>query len=169
MLDATQIFDGTFTGTPLVPTGVAITASRVSSNVLDLLTGRDLGADEPLGIHVLITQTFATLASLTVNLEVCDTAGGSYLSILSSPVIPAAQLVAGTEIFRYALPVNQVLNAVAGVLKTPGQFIRLNYTVGGSSATTGAVFAYLNPRPDRTAFTAYPNNYTAATAVGELT
>jgi hypothetical protein len=168
MLDATQIFDGTFTGTPLVPTGVAITATRVSSNVLDLLTARDLGADEPLGIHVLVTQTFATLTSLTVDLEVCATAGGSFLNILSSPVLPVAQLIAGQEIFRYSLPPNQLLNAAAGVLNAPGQFIRLNYTVAGSNATAGAVFAYLNPRPDRQVFTAYPRNYTAATTSGEL-
>src|ERR1700748_2637762 len=107
MIDATQIFDGTFTGTPPVPTGVAITASRVSTNVLDLLTGRDLGADEMLGIHVNVTQTFATLTSLTIDFEVCSTAGGSYKNILSSPALPVAQLVANTEIFRYALPVNQ--------------------------------------------------------------
>jgi len=168
MIDQQLIFDGTFAGVPLAPVGVAITASRVSSNVLDFLTGRDMGADEPLGIHVIITEAFATLTSLVVNLEVCDTVGGSYLNILSSPVLPVAQLVANTEIFRYAFPVNQLLNAVAGVLKTPGRFARLNYTVGGSSATTGKVFAYLNPRPDRNAFYSYPKNYTAATAAGEL-
>lgn len=164
MIDQTQIFDGTLG--PVA--GVAITASRVSSNVLDLLTGRDLGAAEPLGIHVIITQTFATNTSLTIDAEVCDTVGGAYLNILSSPVIPVAQLVANTEVFRYALPVNQVLNAVAGVLKTPGRFLRLNYVIGGSNASAGAVFAYLNPRLDRNAFTAYPRNYTAATAAGEL-
>lgn len=164
MIDANLIFDGTLNPTA----GIAITATRVSTNVLDFLTGRDMGADEPLGIHVIVMQTFATNTSLTVDLEVCDTVGGAYLNILSSPVIPVAQLVANTEIFRYAFPVNQVLNAVAGVLKTPGRFARLNYTIGGSSATAGKVFAYLNPRPDRNAYTSYPANYVAATAAGEL-
>ncbi len=164
MIDQNLIFDGTLG--PVA--GVAITATRVSTNVLDFLTGRDMGADEPLGIHVIVTQTFATLTSLRVNLEVCDTVGGSYLHILESADIPVAQLVANTEIFRYAFPVNQVLNAVAGVLKTPGRFARLAYTVTGSNATAGSVFAYLNPRPDRNAFFSYPKNYTAATAAGEL-
>jgi hypothetical protein len=164
MIDANLIFDGTLNPT----TGIAVIATRVSTNVLDFLTGRDMGADEPLGIHVVITETFATLTSLTVDLEVCDTVGGSYLNILSSPALPVAQLVANTEIFRYAFPVNQLLNAVAGVLKTPGRFARLAYTVGGSNATAGKVFAYLNPRPDRNAFFTYPKNYTAATAAGEL-
>lgn len=164
MIDANLIFDGT-----LGPaTGIAVTATRVSTNVIDFLTGRDMGADEPLGIHVIVMQTFATLTSLTVDLEVCDTVGGAYLNILSSPALPAAQLVANTEIFRYAFPVNQLLNAVAGVRNTPGRFARLAYTVAGSNATAGSVFAYLNPRPDRNVFNAYPRNYTAATAAGEL-
>src|SRR6266403_3471863 len=100
MIDANLIFDGTLNPT----TGVAITATRVSTNVLDFLTGRDMGADEPLGIHVVITEAFATLTSLTVDLEVCDTVGGSYLNILSSPALPVAQLIINTEIFRYAFP-----------------------------------------------------------------
>lgn len=167
MLDLTQIFDGTFSGTPAVPTGVAITTTRVSTNVLDLLTGRDVGADEPLGIHcqVLVALTGAT--SLKVNFEVCDTAGGTFLSLVESPVIPVAQLIAGAPIFRVTLPVNQVLNATAGVLKTPGRYIRLNYTVVGTFGA-GTIFSYLTPRQDRNAYYSYPNNYTAAVAAGEI-
>lgn len=165
MIDATLILDGTLNPT----TGVAITASRVSSNVIDLLTGRDLGVSGgELGVHVNITQTFATLTSLTVDLEVCDTVGGSYLNLISTPALPVAQLVANTEIFRYDVPLNQLLNAVAGVLKTPGRFLRLNYTVTGANATAGAVFAYLAPEADRNQFFTYPKNYTAAVAAGEI-
>lgn len=163
MLDFTQIFDGTPPNT-----GVAVTATRVSTNVIDWLTGRDVGAANPLAIHVLITQSFATLTSLTVSYEVCDTVGGSYLSLISTPVIPAAQLIAGHEIFRYPLPVNQPLNSVAGVLKTPGQYGRLRYTVAGSDATTGAVFAWVSPLLDRDQYTTYPENYTVAIAAGEI-
>jgi len=165
MLDATQIFDGT-----LPSTGVAITTTRVSTNVLDLLVARDVGASEPLGIHVDVLATFTSTVSttLTVDFEVCDTEGGTYLNILSSPVIPKAQLIAGTSIFRYALPVNQVLNAVAGILKAPGRYIRLNYTVATGPFDTGTVFAYLTPRMDRNAFYTYPKNYTAAVAAGEI-
>lgn len=163
MLDITQIFDGTPPNT-----GVAVTATRVSTNVIDWLTGRDMGSSNPLAIHVDILETFATLTSLTVSLEVCDTVGGSYLSILSSPVIPVAQLIAGTSIFRYPIPVNEVLNATAGVLKTPGQYMRLRYTVAGSDATLGKVFSYITPLRDRDQNFNYPNNYTAAVAAGEL-
>jgi hypothetical protein len=177
MIDSTQIFDGTLGLGTLNPqqsgyvsgvTGAAITASRVSTNVLDLLVPRDYGAGEPLGVHVDVTTAFATLTSLTIDLEICATVGGTYLSIISSPVIPVAQLIAGAPIFRYALPVNQLLNGTAGVLATPGRYVRLNYTVAGSSATAGAVFSFVNPRQDRQEFWVPPNNYTVTVDSGEV-
>lgn len=163
MLDFAQIFDGTPPNT-----GVAVTATRVSTNVIDWLTGRDMGAANPLAIHVLVTETFATATSLQVSYEVCDTVGGTYLPLALSPVMLLANLVAGHEIFRVALPVNQPNNAVAGVLKTPGQYARLRYTVGGSDATAGKVFAWVSPLLDRDQYTTYPGNYTVAIAAGEI-
>jgi hypothetical protein len=166
MLDVTQILDGT-----LGPTaGAAITVTRVSTNVIDWLTGRDMGAGDILGVHVDILQTFTAggAATLTVDAEVCDTVGGTYLNILTTPAIPVAQLIAGSSIFRYSFPINQVLNAVAGVLKAPGRFFRLNYTVATGPMTAGTVMAYLTPTLDRDVYYTYPSNYTAATAAGEL-
>jgi hypothetical protein len=170
MLDITQIFDGTPASGQTPSAGVAITATRVSTNVLDLLTGRDIGSANPLAIHVDVLTTFtaAGAATLQIDYEVCDTVGGTYLSILSSPIIPVAQLVAGTSIFRYPVPVNQVLNAAAGVLKTPGRFVRLNYVVATGPFTAGSVMAYLNPLLDRDQYVSYPANYTAAVAAGEI-
>ena len=77
-------------------------------------------------------------------------------------------MIVGAPIFRYALPVNQVLNATAGILNVPGRYIALKYTVTGTAPTTGTVFAYLTPRQDRNETYTYPANYTVATAVGEI-
>lgn len=164
MLDASLIFDGTLNPS----TGVAVTATRQSTNVLDLLVGRDLGVGAILGIHVHVLEAFATLTSLTVSLEVCDTAGGTYLTLMASGAIPAAQLIAGSVIFRMDVPPNQVLNAIAGILKTPGRFLALRYTVAGANATTGKVFSYLTPTLDRQAYNSYPAGYAVAIAPGEL-
>lgn len=154
MLDGSQIFDGTPPNT-----GVAITATRVSTNVLDLLSAVDLGAGEPLGLHVQLLQTFVGGTSLQIDAEVGATAGGTYFPIILSPVIPVAQLIAGAPVFRYALPVNQVLNATAGILNAPGRFLRLNYVVAGGPFTAGTVFSYMTPRCDRQEYYTYPNNY----------
>lgn len=166
MIDLTQVLDGTLNPTA----GAAITVTRVSTNVIDWLVGRDMGAGALLGIHVDILQTFtaAGAATLTVDAEVCDTVGGTYLNILTTPAIPVAQLIAGTGIMRYAFPLNQVLNATNGILKAPGRFFRLNYTVATGPMTAGTVFAYLTPVMDRDQYYSYPSNYTAATTAAEV-
>lgn len=166
MLDTTYMFDGTLSSAG-VPTGVAITTTRVSTNVLDLLAAVDMGAMEQIGIHVEIMAALTGGTSLQIDAEVSATAGGSYVQILNSPVYPAAQLIAGARIFQYALPVNQLLNATAGVLAKPGRFLRLNYTVVGTFGA-GSVLAFLNPRLDRNEFYVYPGNYTVAVAAGEI-
>lgn len=162
MLDTTYIFDGTL-GTSLnPPTGVAITATRDSTNVLDLLAARDLGAGKVTDLVVVVTQAFATLTSLQIQFQVGATAGGSFFTTLTSPVYPVAQLIAGAPIFRYTGPLNQLLNGTAGALAPPGQFLKLVYTVAGSNATTGAVFSYMTAGNDRNQTYIYPNNYTSA-------
>lgn len=164
MLDFTQILDGTPPNT-----GAAITVTRVSTNTLDLLVARDVGAAEPLGVHcqVLTAFTAAGAATMRIDLEV-SADNVTFFSILESPLVPVAQLIIGCPIFRYAVPVNQVLNATAGVLKAPGRYLRLNYTIATGPMLTGTIFSYITPRLDRGAFYAYPANYTAYVAAGEL-
>lgn len=161
MIDIQQVFDGTFAGTPAVPTGAAITASRVSTNVIDFQVARDMGAGAILGLHVKVMENFATLTSLVVEFQV-SADNSTFVTILTSPVYPVAQLVIGSPVFRYALPLNQLLNATAGVLAAPGRYVRLNYTVAGSNATTGSVFSYITPINDRDQYYTYPENYVTA-------
>lgn len=178
MIDVSTIFDGTISAGPIASigstassvTGIAVTATRVSTNIIDWLTGRDVGAEEPLGLHVDITAAFTTTnsATLQISYQVCDTTNGTYLDLILCPPIPAAQLIIGAPLFRFALPVNQILNATAGILKVPGRYAQLNYTVGTGVFSAGKVFSYINPRLDRNAYYSYPNNYTVAVAAGEI-
>lgn len=163
MIDTSLLLDGTVSGTG-VATGVALTTTRVSTNVIDLLVARDMGAGSILSLHVNVMTALTGGTSLQVDFEVCATAGGSYLALLLSPVIPVAQLIAGAPIFRYDLPLNQVLNATAGILNAPGRFIRLNYTVVGTFGA-GTVFSYITPSLDRNEYYTYPNNYSAQTVL----
>jgi hypothetical protein len=166
-------FDGSISSTGTV-TGDAITASRASTRVLDLLDNpstanviRDIGQGYSLGILVEVTEVFATLTSLEIDLQV-SADNSTFYTIMSSPVYPVAQLIVGAPIFRYALPPNQELNSTAGVLKVPPRYIRLNYTVAGSNATTGKVYSALRPLNDRKQFVAITANYSVSVASGEI-
>lgn len=121
----------------------AITATAASTNTWDRLAqgtpygwtsayGSDAGEgfmDIPLLVEV--TETFATLTSLTLSIETDDNAGfSSATTVYTSPAVVAASLVAG-----YVFRLHEIPN---GVLE---QYVRLKYTVAGSSATAGKIFA----------------------------
>ena len=94
MLDASQIFDGTITAESAPANknsvGVNVTSTAQSTNVLDLLTGRDVGAGNPLGIHVDITTAFTTTNSATLQLqfEVSAATNSGFVGLALSPSSP---------------------------------------------------------------------------------
>lgn len=120
----------------------AITASAVSTNVIDLgapgkaaynqvqLVRNNKGDCIPLLIQVV--ENFATLTSLTFTVQgSVDEAFTSPVTLAVSSAVPVASLVAGF-IYRpiVELPRNNIY-----------RYIRMNYTVGGSNATAGKVTA----------------------------
>lgn len=120
----------------------AITASAASTNYMDLgapgtpvggaaaLT-RDIGPGNPIPIVVQVTEKFLTLTSLKVAVQVDDnTSFGSATTVLESEAIVLASLLVG-----YTFALNWIPH------KTNERYLRLYYTVGGSSATAGKVTA----------------------------
>lgn len=179
MIDISFIWDGTLSSTG-VPTGVALTTTANSTNVLDVIGsnsvgntnatlgfGRDLGAGAPLELRVDIPVTFTGGTSLQIDFQCSQSAGSGYKSLLLSNVYPLAQLIAGSPIFRYRWPLNQLLNASSGVLGAPGRYYRFVYTIVGTM-TGGTIFTYLSAEDDRRQFMAYPNNYVANVTAGEI-
>jgi len=131
----------------------AVTATADSTNVIDLgLTGlptssggggaRDIGiGDDPaMKVLVIVTTAFLTLTSLQVLFRGAPDNGsgaeGSYTTMVSGPVVALAQLVVGARLLDIDVPRPAPNEALP-------RFLKLNYTVGGSNATAGAVSSYL--------------------------
>lgn len=120
----------------------AITATAASTNYMNLgatetVPGapaalvRDMGGANKIEVLVQVTADFATLTSLTVTAEVDDNSSfSSAKTVASSGAIAVADLTAGKIIPITILPPG-----------TDEQYLRLNYTVAGSSATAGTVTA----------------------------
>lgn len=122
----------------------AITASAASTNVIDLgdagrVVGEsadltyDLGKGSPVSLRIQVTETFATLTSLKVAVQLDDADSfGSAVIALETEAIAAATLVAG-----------YVFNIDNFPLRTNERYVRLYYTVAGSNATAGKITAWV--------------------------
>ena len=141
ILDNNLVVSGSVSGTATSPslTGQAITASAVSTNTVDLTNIRDIGeGGEELILRILVTTAnFATLTSLTIDAIVTDNADltGNVTPIGSTGAIARAELLVGE---RFNVRLNPRL---AGTARTGRRYLGVRYTVTGSNATAGAIFA----------------------------
>ena len=105
----------------------AITASTASTDLIDLGSVRDVGAGELSTVVVLVTTTFDALTSLTCALQTASTEAFSVPVQLTAATLPLASLTAGAKFSIGPVPGNVL------------SYLRLYYTVTGSSPTTGKV------------------------------
>lgn len=113
----------------------AITATAASTNVIDFgEANANLGAGTPLIINFIITEAFATLTSLQISLQQGATSTPA-TELVNLPAIAAANLTKGAYIPEIMIPSQHL------------RYMRLYYTVAGSNATAGKIFAYIgNPK-----------------------
>ena len=113
----------------------AITATAASTNVIDFgEVNPNLGAGTPLIINFIITEEFATLTSLQISLQHGATSTPA-TELVNLPAIAAANLTKGAYIPEIMIPSQHL------------RYMRLYYTVAGSNATAGKIFAYIgNPK-----------------------
>lgn len=121
ILDATNLFSDK----------QAITDTAASTNVIDLGANRgDIGKGSPIPLLVQVTTSFATLTSLTVSVQTDSVENFASPKTLTEQTIALADLVAGAK-FGF--------NIVPG--GTDERYVRLNYTVTGTTATAGNITA----------------------------
>lgn len=121
----------------------AVTATAISENVMLLNDAgtvhgeaaaitRNLGIGNEIPLLIQVTETFATLTSLTITLETSAAAGLTSATVLaSSGAIAVADLVAGYRpSFTRIFPDGDLLD-----------YIGLRYTVTGTNASAGKVTA----------------------------
>lgn len=113
----------------------AITATAASTNVIDFgEANANLGAGTPLIINFIITEAFATLTSLQISLQQGATSTPA-TDLVNLPAIAAANLTKGAYIPEIMIPSQHL------------RYMRLYYTIAGSNATKGKIFAYIgNPK-----------------------
>ena len=107
----------------------AITASAASTDVVDLGANRDIGAGEPLYVLVQVMQAFDNLTSLTIALQTSATENFASPVQLTARTVALASLTAGATFSVGPVP--------GGTLR----YVRLYYTVTGTTPTTGKITA----------------------------
>lgn len=117
----------------------AITVSADSTNVIDTgvratpygaaaaLTG-DIGLGNPIPLLVQVTEAFATLTSLTINIS--TGAATTLGTTIASVTIAVADLVVGKQIPLQVLPKD-----------ITERYLGIEYVVTGSDATAGKITA----------------------------
>lgn len=106
-----------------------ITATANATNVVDTVGG---GNDySKLWVEIDVKEDFATLTSLKAELIESDSDDLSTPTTLAVAEAQAASLKKGFALMKMRLPLFKK------------RFLGIKYTVGGSSATAGAVSAYI--------------------------
>lgn len=126
----------------------ALTATAASTNLIDLGADRNIGVGEPLCVVITCDVAMGgTSPTLVVTLQADD--NSSFSSAATVLALPSkSALAAGDQL---------VLPVPADLLTE--RYVRLNYTVGGTSPTV-TLTAALQPSSMVQNYSSYAKNYT---------
>ena len=108
----------------------AVTETAASENVLKIDATMEVAAGKPVDLEVKVVEDFNNVTSLTVAVETATDEDFTSATVLAqTAAILLAELKAG---YRFKLPTLPLGNK---------GYVRLKYTVVGTDATTGKIFA----------------------------
>lgn len=129
ILDANLLFD----------TALALTATAVSTNQIDLLNARDMGVGDDPALDVVVNINSAMLSAGATTLTVQfqgSTDNVTYTTYAQSDAIPKASLTAGAKI---SFDVPRMPPHAAG----RPRYLRLNYVVATGPFTGGNLTSFI--------------------------
>lgn len=124
--------------------------SAASTDLIDLGADRNIGIGEPLAFVVTVdVAAGGTAPTLAIAVQADDNSGfSSAATVVSSSTLAAAALTVGAQ---FVIPIPPDL--------LTERFIRLNYTLGGTSPTV-TVSAQLQPMKMIQSYVSYPDGFT---------
>lgn len=138
-------------------TGVAITATRVGTNVIDMGVRREIAYGEPMHFTCVSDGLFAAAGAATLQVALQGSVDNStFTDYALSPVLSIATLNAKTVgAGGFVFPVDWPARpSGVGIPR----YFRLNLTVATGPFTAGSLQAWLNLGAEEIYF--YPRNYT---------
>lgn len=130
--------------------GQALTATAASTNVIDLSIDRNIGIGEPMAVLLLVDVAADDTngdETYVADIETDDNDSFSSATTIASMTITRGD-AAGTRYVAF-IPKSQ----------SAEQYLRLNYTLGGTSPSV-TVSAYLLPADGIDGYVSYANAYT---------
>ena len=122
------------------PLATAITATAVSTNVIDLLNAREIATDQYGGfpiVTITLGATFTAAGAATLTVQVQGSVDNvTYTLLDQTDAIPKANLLIGTVL---RIPLGKLQPQSVGL----SRFYRLNYVVAAGPFTAGTIEADL--------------------------
>jgi len=120
----------------------AVTATAVSTNVIDLSQSRDIGVGEDIYVNIGVDTSVTAAGAATVTFEVVTSSDSGLASpnvLVATGAIGKAELTAGRAPISVCLP-----PSVYAALPTGQRYLGVRYTVGTGPLTAGAFTCYVS-------------------------